>query len=169
MTLIYKNDLTPCHLQNIIISTITYMMIAERYSTSHLSMEIQVNSGQERDETMAIQQHNDDQKGLPGKRPRLMIDISPELRRRIKIAAVQKDLSIREYVEQILEEAVPPVLHEEASTQQQQPHPVSRESVERLLQAHEQMVQERQGRPSSDSTEIIRQMRQERSQYLAEL
>jgi|SRR5712692_5844019 len=120
-----------------------------------------------RDEMMATQRQYSD--NLPGKRPRLMIDINPELRRRIKIAAAQKDLSIREYVEQILEEAVPRVLHEEASTQQQQPHPVSRESVERLLQAHEQMVQERQGRPSSDSTEIIRQMREERSQYLAEL
>ena len=44
---------------------------------------------------MAMQsQYNDDHNRLPGKRPRLMIDISPELRRRIKIAAAQKDLSI---------------------------------------------------------------------------
>src|SRR5438093_13129843 len=58
---------------------------------------------------MAMQsQYNDDHNRLPGKRPRLMIDISPELRRRIKIAAAQKDLSIREYVEDILENVVPP-------------------------------------------------------------
>ena len=99
-------------------------------------------------------------------RPRLIIDISPELRRRIKIAAAQKDLSIREYVEQILEEAVPP---EEANVPQREPRPVTPESVEKLLQARERMIQKRQGRPSLDSTEIIRQMREERSQYLGEL
>ncbi len=60
-------------------------------------------------EAMAMQsQYSDDHNRLPGKRPRLMIDISPELRRRIKIAAAQKDLSIREYVEEILEQVVPP-------------------------------------------------------------
>ena len=99
-------------------------------------------------------------------RPRLIIDISPELRRRIKIAAAQKDLSIREYVEEILEQAVP---REEASVPEQEARPVSRESLERLLQARERMIQKRQGRPSLDSTEIIRQMREERSQYLGEL
>ena len=46
---------------------------------------------------------------------------------------------------------------------------MSRESLERLLQARERMIQARQGRPSLDSTEMIRQMREERSQYLAEL
>lgn len=99
-------------------------------------------------------------------RPRLIIDISPELRRRIKIAAAQKDLSIREYIEQILEQAVPP---EEASVPQREPRPVTRESIEKLLQARERMIQKREGRPSLDSTEIIRQMREERSQYLGEL
>src|SRR6266567_3877654 len=60
-------------------------------------------------EAMAKQrQNNDDHNEIPGKRPRLMIDISPELRRRIKIAAAQKDVSIREYVEDILDQAVPP-------------------------------------------------------------
>jgi hypothetical protein len=99
-------------------------------------------------------------------RPRLIIDISPELRRRIKIAAAQKDLSIREYVEQILEQAVPP---EEASNLQEEARPISQEALERLLRTREQIMQERQGRPFTDSTEIIRQMREERSQYLGEL
>lgn len=99
-------------------------------------------------------------------RPRLMIDISPELRRRIKLAAAKRDMSIREYVEQILEQAVPP---EEASAEEQEPRPVSRESFERLLRTREAIMQERQGRPFSDSTEIIRQMREERSKYLGEL
>jgi hypothetical protein len=93
---------------------------------------------------MAMQsQFSDDHNKLPGKRPRLMIDISPELRRRIKIAAAQKDLSIREYVEDILDQAVPP--EEEASKEKRQPRPVSRESLERLLRTREQIIQERQG------------------------
>ena len=41
------------------------------------------------------------------KRSRITIDISPELRRRIKVAASQNDLSISEYLGRILEQAVP--------------------------------------------------------------
>ena len=116
---------------------------------------------------MAMQsQYSDDHNKLPGKRPRLMIDISPELRRRIKIAAAQKDLSIREYVEDILDQAVP---LEDAHTKKRQTHPISQESLQRLLRTREQIIQERQGKPFSDSTEIIRQMREERSEYLGEL
>src|SRR5229473_151743 len=116
---------------------------------------------------MAMQnQYNDSQRRLPGKRPRLMIDISPELRRRIKVAAAQKDLSVNEYVGRILEEAVP---SEKASAAEGQPRHVSRESLERLLRTREQIMQRRQGRLFSDSTEIIRQMREERSKYLGEL
>ena len=116
---------------------------------------------------MAMQsQYNDDHYRLPGKRPRLMIDISPELRRRIKIAAAQKDLSIREYVEDILDQAVP---SEEASMEKREHRPVSQESLQRLLRTREQIIQERQGEPFTDSTELIRQMREERSEYLREL
>jgi len=47
---------------------------------------------------MEIQdQRSNDLKKQQGKRARLTIDISPELRRRIKIAAVQRDLSITDY------------------------------------------------------------------------
>jgi len=116
---------------------------------------------------MAMQnQYSDDRNKLPGKRPRLMIDISPELRRRIKIAAAQKDLSIREYVEDILEKIVPP---EKATIEKREPRPVSRESLQRLLRTREQIIEERLGQPFTDSTELIRQMREERSEYLGEL
>jgi len=116
---------------------------------------------------MAMQsQYSDDHNKLPAKRPRLMIDISPELRRRIKIAAAKKDLSIREYVEDILDQAVP---SEDSDTKKRQPHSVSHESLQRLLRTREQIIQEREGRPFTDSTELIRQMREERSEYLGEL
>jgi hypothetical protein len=116
---------------------------------------------------MAMQsQYSDDHNRIPGKRPRLMIDISPELRRRIKIAAAEKDLSIREYVEDILEQVVPP---EKATIEKREPRSVSQESLERLLRTREQIIQERQGQPFTDSTELIQQMREERSEYLGEL
>src|SRR6266702_4603524 len=65
------------------------------------------------------------------KRSRITIDISPELRRRIKVAASQRDLSISEYLGRILEH-----------------------TNQRIFE---------------DSTEIIRQMREERSQELDQL
>ena len=106
-------------------------------------------------------QYSDDDSKLPGKRPRLIIDISPELRRRIKIAAAQKDLSIREYVEDILDKAVPSEKRERGR--------LNSEAIEDLLKTREEILHERQGKPFSDSTELIRQMREERSEYLGEL
>ena len=50
------------------------------------------------------------------KRSRITIDMSPELRRRIKVAASQRDVSISEYLGSILEENVP----DAASVTQQQ-------------------------------------------------
>ena len=40
-------------------------------------------------------------------RPRLTLDISPALRRRIKMAAAAKDLSVSSYVTLLLDRAVP--------------------------------------------------------------
>jgi len=98
-------------------------------------------------------------------RPRLMIDISPELRRRIRIAAAQKELSIREYIERILEEVVP----EEANLLQPEPRRITRETIERLRKVREQIRKKHPDTDFGDSAEIVRQMRDERSQYLAEL
>ena len=39
-------------------------------------------------------------------RARLSIDVEPELRRKIKIAAAQRDLSVRDYVVAILQRAL---------------------------------------------------------------
>jgi hypothetical protein len=40
------------------------------------------------------------------KRARFSIDVEPELRRRVKLAAAARDLSVREYVEAILRRAL---------------------------------------------------------------
>jgi len=40
------------------------------------------------------------------RRARLSIDVTPELRRRLKVAAATRDLSVREYVETILRQVL---------------------------------------------------------------
>ncbi len=98
-------------------------------------------------------------------RPRLMIDISPELRRRIKVAAAQKDLSIREYIESILEEVVP---YEVNLTERERPR-ITQEDIERLRRVREQIRKKHPHTVFTDSAEIVRQMREERAEYLADL
>ena len=38
------------------------------------------------------------------KRPRISIDVSPEVRRRLRLAAAKRDLTVRQYVLEALEE-----------------------------------------------------------------
>lgn len=40
------------------------------------------------------------------KRPRISIDVAPELRRRLRLAAARRDLTVRQYVLEALEERV---------------------------------------------------------------
>jgi hypothetical protein len=99
------------------------------------------------------------------KRSRITIDISPELRRRIKIAAHQNDLSISEYVGDILEKNVPG----EANVILEEEHPVTPEYLEQILRVRERIMRESKGQLFEDSAEMIRQMREERTKYLEEL
>jgi hypothetical protein len=109
--------------------------------------------------------YNDDQEARTTKRSRITIDVSPELRRRIKMAATQNDLSISEYLGRILDEAVP----EDVSLRKQERHPVTPEYVQRVLQVRERIMQESGGQLFEDSAERVRQMRDERTKYLEEL
>jgi hypothetical protein len=109
--------------------------------------------------------HNKHQVAPTTKRSRITIDISPELRRRIKLAALQHDLSIGEYVGDILEETVP----KEENTAQRQHRPITHEAIERLKRISEQIMQDRGGKLFENNAEMIRQMREERSKYLEEL
>ncbi len=99
------------------------------------------------------------------KRSRITIDVSPELRKRIKKAATENEVSISEYLGRILEEVVP----QDASEIEEQGHPVTREAIERLRQVRERILQDRQGKPFEDSNELIWQMREERSRELGQL
>lgn len=106
--------------------------------------------------------HDDEQH--PTKRTRVTFDVSPQLRRRIKMAADQQDVSIGEYLGRILEQIVPEEVY---ITQQMQP--VTHRTLDSFLQMQKELIQEHDGKPLSDSIEIIHQMREERSKELGEL
>ncbi|SRR5579884_4114933 len=112
---------------------------------------------------MAVQhRYDDDRPEHPKKRSRLIIDIVPELRRRIKIAAAENDLSIQEYVGQILERAVPP----ERSQPEKERKPLNRKAVDRLMQTREAIKRAHPGQDFGDSVEILRDLRDERTREL---
>ena len=105
---------------------------------------------------------NDEQSSKTTKRSRITIDVSPELRRRIKVAASQSDLSISEYLGRILEAAVP----EETNAAQQTGQPVTRETIERLRRLREQIWEENNREFFEASAEGLRQQRDARTRYL---
>jgi hypothetical protein len=100
----------------------------------------------------------------PKRRTRLIIDISSELRRRIKIAAAERDLSMREYVEQILEGSVA-----SASATVLPRRRMTQEDAARLNRASEAFEQAHPGVLHEDSAELVRQMREERAAHLGDL
>lgn len=108
---------------------------------------------------------NDERMEQGGQRARLTLDITPEMRRRIRLAAAQRDLTIREYVERILDEALPPLRDLEAvEAVGRRREPISREAVERLLQARDRLTG---GRTlPGDSTDLLREAREERTAEL---
>lgn len=99
------------------------------------------------------------------KRSRITIDVSPELRKRIKKAATENELSISEYLGRILEEKVP----DEIELAQQERHPVPPDIMEEVYRVQEQVIRDSKGHIFEDSTEVLRRMREERTQYLEEL
>ncbi len=106
---------------------------------------------------MAMQrQYDDDQTNG------LIINIVPELRRRIKIAAAQNNLSVQEYVERVLEQAV----RSETNPIQKRSRGLNRAAVDRLLQTREAIKRAHPGQVFEDSSELIHQAREERTREL---
>lgn len=101
-----------------------------------------------------------DTRDQASKCPRLTIDISPQMRRRIKAAAALRDMTVREYVERILEEAVP----EEPALEQTARHRISPEAVERLFRTRDRIMRGRVF--TDDSTDLLREAREERTEEL---
>ncbi len=95
----------------------------------------------------------------------IMVGMKPEVRHQLETTAAEQELSLREYIEKVLEEIA--LLQRKVS--KEEPEPITREAYEGLLQLREQFKKNHPGVVLDDSTEIIRQMREERSQYLADL
>lgn len=95
------------------------------------------------------------------RRSRLTIDIPPELRRRIKLAALNRDISVGQYVVSILERTVPTT--EELSGREGGWIPTL-DDIERLNQVRGLGTQGR--RFTDDSTDLIEQGRAERTSDL---
>src|SRR5437588_6309710 len=99
------------------------------------------------------------------KRSRITIEVSPELRKRIKKAASENEVSISEYLGRILDEKVP----RETNLIQTEEKPLTREKLERVLRVREEIIAHTGGYIFEDSTEVVRQMREERSRKLEEI
>jgi len=122
-----------------------------------------VHQGVKEGKSMAMQQeHSNHEVSRPKKRSRLIIDIVPELRRRIKIAAAENDLTVQEYVGRILEQAVPP----ERNAVPRQFGRLDRAAVDKLLQTREAIMRAHPGQVFEDSSELIHQAHEERSREL---
>lgn len=94
----------------------------------------------------------------------LLLDLNPDLQQRIEVAATERGLSLKDYIEELLEHTVP---HYRNVSRQRRP--MSREAFMGLLALREQIKQNHPGQVFDDSTEMIRQMREERAKYLADL
>jgi hypothetical protein len=107
---------------------------------------------------MAMQQHqyNDDPSGG------LIINIVPELSRRIRRAAAQSNLPVQEYVGQILEQVVPP----ETNDAQKSSGRLDPAAVDKLLQTREKIMRAHPGLVFEDAAETLRQIREERMREL---
>ena len=71
----------------------------------------------------------------------IMVGISPELYQQVKIVAAQKNLSIREYLEEVLEG----IMSRETSTSQEQGRPMTHETFEELHQLRERIKRNHAG------------------------
>ncbi|GAC1568734.1 MAG: hypothetical protein NVS3B14_18960 [Ktedonobacteraceae bacterium] len=112
-----------------------------------------------------IDDNYDEESQAMKERIRITIDISPELRKRIKVAALQKNLSISEYLSNILEQSVP----DEIIIAEQARHPVPPDILDEVYRIREQVIRESKGHIFEDSTEVLRRMREERTEYIEQL
>ena len=108
---------------------------------------------------------NKSEEDQPGEeRISITINVSLTLYAKIKAVATENELSISEYLERLIDESV---LGQYAGITRG--HPVTLEAIERLRRLREQIFQENNGQFFEDSTELIRQMREERSREVGEL
>lgn len=105
---------------------------------------------------MAMQRSDDEQTSG------LLINIHPQLRRRIILEAAKAHLSVTDYVERILEQNVPP----EPAYLQDQHRGLNKAAIEDLHQFQEHLKQKYPGRIFGDAAEELHQIREERMREL---
>lgn len=92
----------------------------------------------------------------------LIINIHPQVRRRLMVAAAQSNLSLEEYVSRILEQVAPP----ETRTGHKRGGRLNWAAVEELKRYREEIKRAHPGQVSEDSVELLRQAREERTREL---
>ena len=80
------------------------------------------------------------------------------------MAAVKNNLTLNEYLGQVLDEVVP--VEEEITQTKHQERPVTRKTLDKVNEISQRILKERNGKPFENTTEMIRQMREERTRYL---
>lgn len=104
--------------------------------------------------------NNNMQQSTRKKRSRITFEVSPEMQERIKLLALLNRSSIGEYLEPILDEVLPKTVDIV-----QERRPITQETVDGFRQFREEM-QRKHGKQSTDSVDIIHQMREERTKEL---
>lgn len=101
------------------------------------------------------------ERGKSAKEQQVVINMSSKLYNRVESKAHQHNQSLSDYIEDVLEQAIPD--DEEGMLEA---HPLTPEILARVLEVHEEIRRSTNGRIFEDSTELIRQMREERSEEL---
>jgi hypothetical protein len=91
------------------------------------------------------QEHDDESAKGNGNETDITLEISPEIRRRIKRAAAENNLSVEEY----LKKALP--IETDSNIQE---GIITTEAIEKLRQLRSQILQDHQGKLFEDSTEV---------------
>jgi hypothetical protein len=107
------------------------------------------------------QEHDDESAKGNGNETDITLEISPEIRRRIKRAAAENNLSVEEYLERMIEQA-----EKEDLIRQEQRKPLTQEKLVGIFRAIEEIQQHTQGQIFDDPVEVIRKMREERLREL---
>jgi predicted transcriptional regulator len=95
----------------------------------------------------------------------LTIELSPELRQRIEVAATQRDMSMQQYIEDVLEQAV----SRTSTASSQRGASEEERRLDPFRDVREAILQTTCGRLLDDSVEEIRRMREERTLHLESL
>ncbi len=91
----------------------------------------------------------------------VFVEIRRELYDRVKFAALKKHLTIRQYLEELLDEMIP-----ELNDVVQPRRPISQETVDRLRDLQEKLFRENNYQYMGNSVEELREAREERTRQL---